>query len=123
MADDDVYRALDIAYTLHGTHDVLVRSDLLAGRRLGEFGLQLSFTAADGTLEQVGVERAVRAVCPLGQIELSDGASCGCEAGKYLDEISPNVLVCELCEVGRYCSEGAAIGGSLGRYLRSGLAR
>ena len=29
-----------------------------------------------------------------------------------LDEISPNELVCELCEVGRYCSEGAAIGGS-----------
>ena len=103
---------LNIAYTLQGTHDVLVRSDLVAGRRLGEFGLRLSFTANGGTPEQVGVERAVRAVCPGGLIELSDGDSCGCEAGRYLNEISPNVLVCELCEVGRYCSEGAAIGGS-----------
>ena len=85
---------------------------LLAGRRLGEFGLRLSFTANGGTPEQVGVERAVRAVCPGGLIELSNGDSCGCEAGRYLDEISPNVLVCELCEVGRYCSEDAAIGGS-----------
>jgi hypothetical protein len=104
--------SLDIAYTLQGTHDILVRSDLLAGRRLGEFGLQLNFTAGDGTSKQVSVERVVRAVCPRGQIELSDGIVCGCEAGKYLNEISPNVLVCELCEVGRYCPEGAAIGGS-----------
>ena len=103
---------LNIAYTLFGTHNILVRSDLLAGRRLGEFGLQLNFTAGGGTPEQVGIERVVRAICPRGQIELSDGIACGCEAGKYLDEISPNVLTCELCEVGRYCSEGAAMGGS-----------
>jgi hypothetical protein len=103
---------LNIAYTLFGTHNILVRSDLLAGRRLGEFGLQLNFTAGGGTPEQVGVERVVRAVCPRGQMELSDGIACGCEAGKYLYEISPNVLTCKLCEVGRYCSEGAAIGGS-----------
>ena len=76
---------------------------------LGEFGLRLNFTTADGTTEQVGVERTVQAICPRasGQTALSDGLTCGCAAGAYFDV---DVRACETCPVGEYCTEGATLG-------------
>ena len=89
---------LQIDYEISGTYLVLVQAPYL-----GEFRLRLNFTAADGSTEQVGVERAVQAICPPGQTELSDGVSCGCAAGQHLDENAR----CEPCPVGEYCPEGA----------------
>jgi hypothetical protein len=76
---------------------------------LGEFGLRLSFTAADDTTEQVGVERTMQAICPRasGQTALSDGVTCGCVAGEYFDV---DVRACKPCPVGEYCAEGATLG-------------
>ena len=92
--------SLAVVYENRGMHAVL-----LSEQRLGAFGLRLSFNNG-----QVGIERAVQVVCPPGQIELSDGVSCGCAAGTFLSEVSANVLVCEPCKVAEYCPEGATIG-------------
>jgi hypothetical protein len=94
--------SLQIGYEISGTYLVRVQAPYL-----GEFRLRLNFTAADGSTEQVGVERAVQAICPPGQTELSDGVSCGCAAGQHLDE---NARLCEPCPVGEYCPEGATLG-------------
>ena len=93
-----------ISYDLSGTHLVIVQP-----LHLGEFGLRLNFTTADGTTEQVGVERTVQAICPpaSGQTALSDGLTCGCAAGAYFDV---DVRACETCPVGEYCTEGATLG-------------
>ena len=93
--------SLQIGYKISGTYLVRVQAPYL-----GEFRLRLNFTAADGSTEQVGVERAVHAICPPGQTELSDGVSCGCAAGQRLDENAQ----CEPCAVGEYCPEGATLG-------------
>ena len=94
--------SLQVTYENRGRHFVLLD---LSERRLGEFGLRLSFNNG-----QVGIERAVQAICPPGQVELSGGVSCGCTAGEFLNEVSANVLVCEPCEIAEYCPEGATIG-------------
>ena len=74
--------SMQISYDLSGTHLVIVQPPYL-----GEFGLRLSFTAANGATEQAGVERTVQAIClrASGQTALSDGVTCGCAAGHYFD--------------------------------------
>ena len=96
--------SLSLAYDLTGTYVIEVGTS-----QLGEFGLRLNFTAADGTTEQVGIERTVQAICPTasGQTALSDGVTCGCAAGEYFDV---DVRACEPCPVGEYCTEGATLG-------------
>lgn len=86
---------------------IALRTDHLSGRRLGTFGLRLSFTPTGGAGQLVGVERSVLAVCPPGHIELSGGISCGCPAGEYL-----KTRACEPCQLGQYCLEGAIAMGS-----------
>jgi hypothetical protein len=96
--------SLQISYDLSGTHLVIVQQ-----LHLGEFGLRLNFTTADGKTEQVGIERSVQVICPpaSGQTALSDGLTCGCVAGAYFDV---DVRACEPCPVGEYCPEGATLG-------------
>ena len=96
--------AVSISNQLPGSYAVVVLAP-----HLGEFGLTLTFTTADGSTEQVGVERHVQAICPpaSGQTALSDGITCGCVAGEYFDV---ETHTCETCPVGEYCTEGVTLG-------------
>ena len=96
--------AVSISNQLPGSYAVVVLAP-----HLGEFGLTLTFTNADGSTEQVGVERHVQAICPpaSGQTALSDGITCGCVAGEYFDV---ETRMCETCPVGEYCTEGVTLG-------------
>ena len=95
---------VSISNQLPGSYVVVILAP-----HLGEFRLQLNFTGADGTTEQVGIERRVQVVCPRdsGQTALSDGLTCGCVAGEYFDV---ETHTCETCPVGEYCPEGATLG-------------
>ena len=73
--------SLQLEYDLAGTYEVLLQA-----RYLGKFWLRMIFTSASGTIEQVGVDQAVQAICPDEQTELSSSLLCGCAAGSYLDE-------------------------------------
>ena len=84
--------SLSIASDLPGTYLIAVQVP-----HLGEFGLRLTFTAADGTTEQVGVERVVRTICPAAKDVLPNGLDCGCQRGTSFNE---NEAVCELCPRG-----------------------
>jgi hypothetical protein len=96
--------SLSLAYDLPGTYVIQVSAPCL-----GEFGLWLSYTAADGTTEQVDIKRTVQVIChrASGQTALANGVTCGCTAGQYLDV---DAKVCRLCPIGEYCSEGATLG-------------
>ena len=94
--------SLQLDYDLAGTYEVLLQAPYL-----GKFWLRLIFTSASGTIEQVGVDQAVQAICPPELTELSSSLSCGCAAGHYLDE---NAQLCEPCPVGEHCAEGATLG-------------
>ena len=114
--DKDLFEAVLIDRSEGARHSVSISNRLpgsyvavVLAPHLGEFGLRLNFTTADGTTEQVGVERTVQAICPpaSGQTALSDGLTCGCAAGAYFDV---DVRACETCPVGEYCTEGATLG-------------
>ena len=81
--------SLSVAYDLPGTYVVDVDAP-----HLGEFGLRLRFTAADGTTEPVGAERTVRAVCPTAKAPLPDGLGCGCERGTTFNEDAGECVPC-----------------------------
>ena len=68
----------------------------------------------------VGVDLTVRAVCPVGRVELTDGKNCGCAAGQFLEagqcvqcepgtfKAEASIDKCEECEPGKYVpSKGA----------------
>ena len=88
--------SLSIASDLPGTYLIAVQVP-----HLGEFGLRLTFTAADGTTEQVGVERTVRAVCPAAKEPLPNGLDCGCQRGTTFNAED---AACEPCPIARYYS-------------------
>ena len=88
--------SLSIASELPGTYLIAIQVP-----HLGEFGLRLTFTATDGTTEQVGVERVVRAVCPAAKEPLLNGLDCGCQRGTVFNVED---AACEACPVARYYS-------------------
>ena len=88
--------SLLIASELPGTYLIAVQVP-----HLGEFGLRLIFTAADGTTEQVGVERTVRAVCPAAKEPLPNGLGCGCKRGTIFNAED---AACEPCPIASYHS-------------------
>ena len=94
------FHSLSITFDLPGTYMVAVQAP-----HLGEFGLQLTFTAADGTTEQVGVERTVRAVCPSAKEMLPNGLNCGCQRGTVFNE---KEFVCERCPRGTSSAAGGS---------------
>ena len=77
---------LQISYDLSGTHLVLVQPPYI-----GEFGLRLSFSSA-----QVGVERAVQAICPPGATNLDE---CGCPTGTYDSAAADGAINCKPCNL------------------------
>ena len=98
--DSGVLHSLSITSDLPGTYLIAVQVP-----HLGEFGLRLTFTAADGTSEQVGVERVVRAICPSAKEVLPNGLDCGCQRGTSFNE---NEAVCELCPRGTSSAAGGS---------------
>ena len=52
--------------------------------------------------QQVGVQQAVRAVCPATKEPLPNGFDCGCQRGSIFNE---ETALCEPCPVGHYGSE------------------
>ena len=86
--------SLSIASDLPGTYLIAVQVP-----HLGEFGLRLTFTAADGTTEQVGMERTVRALCPAAKEPLPNGLDCGCQRGTIFNAED---AACEPCPIARY---------------------
>ena len=88
---------LSIAPDLPGTYALAVQAP-----HLGEFGLRLSFLAANGSTEQVSVERHVRVVCPAAKEQLPSGLDCGCRLGTIFNDEDK---VCEPCPVAHYGSK------------------
>ena len=102
------FKALLIDRSSGALHSLLIASELpgtyliaVQVPHLGEFGLRLIFTAADGTTEQVGVERTIRAVCPAAKEPLPNGLGCGCKRGTIFNE---EEAACEPCPVASYHS-------------------
>ena len=87
---------LSIASDLPGTYLIAVQVP-----HLGKFGLRLTFTAADGTTEQVGLERTVRALCPAAEEPLPNGLGCGCQRGTTFKVAD---AACVPCPFARYYS-------------------
>ena len=88
---------LSIAPDLPGTYALAVQAP-----HLGEFGLRLSLLAANGSREQVSVERHVRVVCPAAKEPLPSGLGCGCRLGTIFNDEDQ---VCEPCPVAHYGSK------------------
>jgi len=87
---------MTVAYESSGVYAIDVAA---MGLTIGMYELTLALDD-----EPIAGRVSVQVICQIGQIELSDGVSCGCAAGSYLESSGEK---CVLCLPNEYSARGS----------------
>lgn len=95
MEHDGSQGSAEVVYSAAGRYNAMVTVN-----QLGNYTLSLFLNGS-----AVGANHTVRAICPVGRVELADGKECGCAAGKQEDK---NTGECVQCEAGTFKAEASS---------------